>query len=178
MNTWGRGAVLLALSLGSGLATAQRYDDDRAWRRRSDYVSARVLDVRAIYDDAERYCWDEPVEHALPPPAPDSKPEIVGGVVGGVIAKPSAKGPERFAPTPAGSALEEAIARENEYRQQQRYYGNGEARYERRCETTSGERERLLGYEVTFDYDGYTGQVFSERRPGRRIRVRIEDLEY
>ena len=181
MDRWSRSFLLLAASLASGLATGQDYyeDEDRYSRRRPEFVNARVLDIRAVYDDAaEESCWDEPVVQAPRPTVATGKPEIVGGVVGGVVAKPSAKGPGSFTPTPAGNALEAAIARVNESRVQQRQYG-GEVRYQRRCEVARGaQRQRLLGYEVTVDYDGYTAQVFTERRPGRRIRVRSEDFEY
>ena len=77
--------------------------------------------------------------------------------------------------------LAEAIAREDEQRRRQREYFHAasDVRYQRRCESArSDERVHLLGYEVTFDYDGYTGQVFSERRPGRRIRVSLDEIEY
>ncbi len=180
MNRWGPSLLLLVASLGSGLASGQDYyeDDDRYSRRQSEFVNARVLDIRAVYDDAEEYCWDVPVTPAPRPAAAAGKQEFVGGVVGGVVAKPSTKGTPSFTPTPAGNALEAAVARVNQSRVQQRQYG-GEVRYERRCEVAQGaQRDRLVGYEVTVDYDGYTAQVFSERRPGRRIRVRLEDLEY
>ena len=168
------GTLLVGLVALSGDLSAQDYydDDDQYRRGRAEFAYARVTDVRAVYDDAaQNQCWDRPVPVARKP-STDRKPEIVGGVVGGVLAKPSVKGPARFSTTPAGTALGAAIEREV---QQRRSYDDGYAtpvRYQRYCEEAG--RESLIGYEVTYDYDGYVGQVFSERRPGREIRVRLD----
>ena len=85
-------------------------------------------------------------------------------------------GSGRAAATAAGFALGASVAHDNEYR---RYY-NSAPRYERtvterRCAVRENYRSerQLIGYDVTYDYNGTIGRTFSERQPGTEIRVRV-----
>lgn len=152
------------------------------------YDFARVVDVQPVYDEVpvsepRRVCWNEPVTYASEPrytryrPRNDT-PEIVGGIIGGLIGNQFGHGDGRAAATVAGFALGSAVARDAERRD--RYYDSYGPRYERtvnerRCEVREDyRRERqLIGYDVTYDYNGTVGRTFTERQPGTEIRVRV-----
>ncbi len=148
------------------------------------YDFAKVVDVQPVYENVNvaeprEECWNEPVTYVESPVygGPRSAtPEIVGGIIGGLIGNQFGSGSGRAAATAAGVALGASVAHDNQYR---RYY-NGAPRYERtvserRCalrENYRSERQ-LIGYDVTYDYNGTIGRTFSDQPPGTEIRVRI-----
>lgn len=184
---------ILALSLGALASTAmaqRHYPVEHAeWRGPAAsvrYDFARVLDARPVYErvavgEPERVCWEEPVTYVEPSryahgPRRDA-PEVLGGIIGGVIGNQFGSGSGRAAATVAGVALGSAVARDAE---RERYHQAYAPRYERtiherRCEVRERVREerRIVGYEVSYDYQGSIGHLFSERHPGTEIRVRI-----
>ncbi len=173
---------LLTLALtGFGVdALAQDYYE----RGSVGYDFAKVVDVQPVYENVNvaeprEECWNEPVTYVEGPVygGPRSAtPEIVGGIIGGLIGNQFGSGSGRAAATAAGFALGASVAHDNQYR---RYYNNA-PRYERtvterRCalrENYRSERQ-LIGYDVTYDYNGTVGRTFSERQPGTEIRVRV-----
>jgi uncharacterized protein YcfJ len=191
-----RAANRLVLALAcmgvATIASAQsRFQDDGRGAGVA-YDFARVVDAHPIYEDVgyaepREVCWNEPVRHVYHEPAPryrrhgSDTPEIVGGIIGGLVGNQFGSGSGRAAATVAGVALGASIARDAE--RDSRYYGgyDGYGRryertsYERRCELREdyrSERE-LVGYEVTWDYNGTIGQSFSRQHPGSEIRVRV-----
>lgn len=155
------------------------------------YDFARVVDSRPVYEDVayaepREVCWSEPVTYVEPPRyvryerRPSATPEIVGGIIGGLIGNQFGHGDGRAAATIAGVALGASVAHDNERRYGGYYaasYGPSATRTvsERRCEVRDDYRNerRLVGYEVTYDYNGTIGHTFSERQPGTEIRVRV-----
>lgn len=191
MSTLSKTMLALVLSGAVTGASAQGYYGaaERSYGDQSvGYDFARVVDVQPVYDEVpvaqpREVCWNEPVTYASEPrytryrPRNDT-PEIVGGIIGGLIGNQFGHGDGRAAATLAGVALGSAVARDNE--RQRRYYDNYAPRYERtvnerRCEVRDDyRRERqLVGYDVTYDYNGTVGHTFSERQPGTEIRVRV-----
>lgn len=184
---------LLAVTLAglSTAASAQGYYDSR-YRDDSSvgYDFARVVDVQPVYDDVSyaqprEVCWNEPVTYVEQPryaryERPRSgTPEIVGGIIGGLIGNQFGHGDGRAAATIAGVALGASVARDNQ-RYRGGYYESYGPRYERtvnerRCEVRDDYRSerQLIGYDVTYDYNGTIGHTFSERQPGTEIRVRV-----
>lgn len=182
--------VGLALSLCAVTMSAQDYYrgdyDSAADGAGVGYDFARVVDVQPVYDevpvnDSRTVCWNEPVTYVTAPRyAPYRRrgetPEVLGGIIGGLVGNQFGHGDGRAAATIAGVALGSAVARDNN----RRYYDDYAPRYqrtvtERRCEQRpASRRERqLVGYDVTYDYQGVVGHTFSERQPGSEIRVRI-----
>lgn len=186
MTKWTVPLLTLALAGMGADAFAQGYPG----RGSVGYDFARVVDVQPVYEDVSipeprEECWDEPVTYVSGPAygpgygygQPRSPgAEIVGGIIGGVIGNQFGSGSGRAAATAAGVVLGASIAHENQNR---RYYANA-PRYERtvserRCalrETYRSERQ-LIGYDVTYDYNGTVGRTFSEKQPGTEIRVRV-----
>jgi len=166
------------------------YRDERGYDGRSavSYDFARVVDVQPVYDDVRipetrEVCWNEPVTYAQPRYTQyrprSGTPEVVGGIIGGLIGNQFGHGDGRAAATIAGVALGASVARDSQRRQG--YYDEYAPRYERtvnerRCEVRSEHREErsLVGYDVTYDYNGTIGHTFSERQPGTEIRVCVD----
>lgn len=183
--------LALAMAAASAASAQGYYEGGYAERDYDDqgsvgYDFARVVDVKPVYDEVpvaepREVCWNEPVTYASGPryvrhDRHSDTPEIVGGIIGGLIGNQFGSGSGRAAATVAGVALGASVARDGE---RHRYYDNG-PRYERtvnerRCEVREDyRRERqLVGYDVTYDYNGTVGHTFSERQPGTEIRVRI-----
>jgi uncharacterized protein YcfJ len=181
--------IVILACLGAAMtapAQSRIYDDRPAGVR---YDFARVLDARPVYEDV-RYaaprevCWNEPVREVYYERAPryrhrdSDTPEIVGGIIGGLVGNQFGSGSGRVAATAAGVALGASIARDAA--RDARYYEGYPHRYERityerRCELREdGRRKReLVGYEVTWDYNGTIGHSFTRRHPGSEIRVRV-----
>ena len=187
MARLGKSLLALALSGFTAGVSAQPYygAEDRG---SVGYDFARVVDVQPVYDEVSvaeprEVCWNEPVTYASGPSYAryrrhNDTPEIVGGIIGGLIGNQFGHGDGRAAATIAGVALGASVARDNE-RNRANYDGYG-PRYERtvserRCEVREDYRSQrqLIGYDVTYDYNGTTGHTFSERQPGTEIRVRV-----
>lgn len=190
-----RFTLLVAGLLASGLALAQhgrpmaeRYPDDPRYGYQEEgviYDFARVIDAKPVYDEVgiaepREVCWNEPVtyyerDYAYYRPRREA-PEVLGGIIGGLIGNQFGSGDGRVAATIAGVALGSAVARDAE-RYDRRYGGASYARtvHERRCDVREDYRteRQLVGYEVTYDYNGSIGRAFSERHPGTEMRVRV-----
>lgn len=178
-----------SLMLGLGLMTALDASAQSYPREDSSAVTygyARVIDVQPVYDKVPasqpaEVCWEEPVSYASEPPPRyyrrNETQEIVGGIIGGLIGNQFGHGDGRAAATFAGVALGSAVARDDRrnrgyYREDQSYV---QTRMERRCEVRENyqQEERLMGYEVSYDYQGAIGHTFTEHDPGEQIRVRV-----
>ena len=188
---------LLALSLlgAAGAASAQYRDPlpppaERYQEESVGYDFARVIDVQPVYDEVSyaeprRTCWNEPVTYVEQPRYTSYRrhsdtPEIVGGIIGGLIGNQFGSGSGRAAATVAGVALGASVARDSERRRGYYAYDSYGPSYtrtvsERRCEVREDYRNerQLIGYDVTYDYNGTIGHTFSERQPGTEIRVRV-----
>lgn len=191
MNILSKSLWVLLMSGVASAAGAQGYYEP-AGRGLDDsgvgYDFARVVDVQPVYDEVpistpRRVCWNEPVTYTSAPRYTryrprNEAPEIVGGIIGGLIGNQFGHGDGRAAATLAGFALGSAVARDAERRD--RYEYGYAPRYERtvserRCEVREDYRQerQLVGYDVTYDYNGTVGRTFTERQPGTEIRVRV-----
>ena len=196
MNTLSKSLLALVLSGGVAGAWAQGYygPAERGYEPADveqgsvGYDFARVVDVQPVYEqvpiaEPRQVCWNEPVTYTEAPRYTNYRrhsdtPEIVGGIIGGLIGNQFGHGDGRAAATLAGVVLGSSVARDDQRRQR---YGDYYApRYqrtvnERRCEVRDDYRQerQLVGYDVTYNYNGTVGHTFSERQPGTEIRVRI-----
>lgn len=180
-----RASILVVAMAAAGGASAQGYYEGGPVERGSvGYDFARVVDVQPVYENVNvaeprEECWQEPVTYVSGPaygPPRSAAPEIVGGIIGGLIGNQFGHGSGRAAATAAGFALGASVAHDSQNR---RYYNNA-PRYERtvserRCAVREDYRSerQLIGYDVTYDYNGTVGRTFSEQQPGTEIRVRV-----
>ncbi len=162
-------SLLTLASATQALAIDTRYGQPE----RTRYETARVVRVEPVTGRVTNYrptedCWQEEVvyEHR-----PRSKtPQILGGIIGGAIGyhlghhKPNKK-----AGAAIGAILGSSIARDAD---RNRY---SERRLETRCETVdiAYDQEVVVGYDVTYVYQGREYQTFMDEDPGRELQVRV-----
>lgn len=167
-----------ALSLASFGVSARHYQ--------RDYVYAPVVDVQPIYrtvrtEQPREVCWDEPVyrdrhSHANPGGA------ILGALIGGAIGNRFGRGHGRDAATFAGAVLGSAIGAQagDRHRRYDRRYGdyarNEPVRYRQRCriERDFIEEERIVAYDVAYEFEGRLRRARLDHHPGDRIRLRVD----
>ncbi len=169
--------MILALSLlaGSSLAFAGRYDYAAP---EVDY--ARVIEVRPIFETvhepvARQECWDEPVTYASRRhDRGDRAPAVLAGIIGGVIGNQFGHGRGRDAATVAGAALGYAAVRDAQRHDAR--YGYEYTRYESRCRTLTEHRrdERVVGYDVAYEYNGRTYWTQTDYHPGDQIEIQVD----
>jgi uncharacterized protein YcfJ len=120
--------------------------------------------------------------------------KLLGALVGGALGNTIGKGDGRKATTIGGAVLGYAIAgqvqRDNRYDRSYGYndgyngggynngYGYGDSGYYNspRCQIVTEYRRdrRVVGYDVTYDYQGRIQHVRSATDPGNSIRVRVD----
>jgi uncharacterized protein YcfJ len=192
-NTAMKPVLLLALMVGvtvTGNAAAQYYGDGYRNVRNADYDYARVVRVDPIIvNDYPRHeeprCYERgyntysgrgddyyhaghPVERGLA--------TVVGGVAGAVLGSRVGGGNGRLVGTAVGTMVGGAAGR-SIYDANNHGYEHGT---ERVCEPVSyhEQRERVDGYDVTYEYAGRQYHTRSDYNPGDRIRVRVDVVPY
>jgi len=140
------------------------------------YDQAQVLEVVPVREivrvsTPRQECWSEEVEHA-PPYDDDGAYTVTGAILGGVIGHQFGGGSGRHVTTAAGSILGAVIGRDVGRR-------HGDDRtytmVERRCRPVNDyhKAERIVGYRVTYDYQGRTYTTHMANHPGHYVRVRV-----
>lgn len=90
---------------------------------------------------------------------------ILGGIIGGAIGNRFGNGRGRDASTALGVLIGAGVATSNGH-------PNGQGR----CyiETNYHEENRLMGYDVTYDFNGSLYHTQMQEHPGDRIRLRVD----
>ncbi|GFZ81436.1 hypothetical protein GCM10011403_25890 [Pseudohongiella nitratireducens] len=145
----------------------------------SQYVYADVVDVRPIYQAVtvsvpQETCWQEQV--AIKSSRRESKtPVLVSTIVGGAIgnALGSNKSSQRVGAV-VGAVLGHSVGRDIVASNRR----HEPARYEmvEHCEVSEVYRdeERMVGYQVKYEYAGEIYAIQTENDPGDQIRLRID----
>lgn len=160
---------LLALVFGTaGLALAVTATADNAY-----YDKAKVTRVEPIVEvvevsHPEERCWDERVSQAARPKSYTGT--IAGGIVGGVVGNQFGHGTGKDLMTAAGAVLGASIGHDASARPTSRYVTT-----ERRCEVVErvDREEQVVGYHVTYRYQGGTYTTRTRQDPGKWLRVRV-----
>jgi len=185
-------ALAMVLSLASFTASARHYQ--------RDFIYAPVVDVQPVYrtvrtEQPREVCWDEPVyrdrhrsrydrshrRHGNPGGA------ILGAVIGGAIGNRFGKGNGRDAATFAGAVLGSVVGaqagsrhrrHDDRYRSSRygRYAETSPVRYRTRCrvERDVVEEERIVAYDVAYEFEGRLRRTRLDHHPGDRIRLRVD----
>lgn len=183
-----RTAFILALGLvatGPVLAGQDRYYDryDRA-----RYDDARVIDVDPIIDRRSMpvrrdVCYQVPVDRYQPGRTTYRERDrtgamVAGAIIGGALGNLAGKGDGRKAATIAGALLGGAIGHNSARGGYEPYRTNGyyvrDYRQDCRTETNWQGSDEVVGYDVTYRYEGRTYHTTLDHHPGHRLRVRID----
>ena len=144
--------------------------------QQGSYQYADVVGVEPIMEVIEipvdeRVCWNEKVYHDHPRYV-SGTPSILGSIIGGVVGNQFGGGHGRDLATAAGVILGGSVGRDIQHKKQRErsYIGT-----ERRCETERSWRseDRIVGYQVSYEYDGAVYQTRMDQPPGDQIKVRV-----
>jgi uncharacterized protein YcfJ len=125
---------------------------------------AQVTGVQPMMEQVRQpgRCYQVPGQQQ--PQGPNVGMSILGGIVGGAVGSKIGKGDGRDAAIAAGAGLGAV-------------WGSGQPQagqggYQQQCEP-DGVSERVRGYRVTYNYQGYTGTTVVGYQPGPTIPVVI-----
>lgn len=186
--------LLLPLAVSAAVLVAPiaaADDDDYGYEPRTQYVTARVVRVEPILryvrvSEPRRECWDETYVESQPTDryyggsgrhrgANPSGNALLGGLIGGVIGHQFGNGNGRDAATIGGALIGASIAHDRALRSAspRTYVDHNQKRT--RCADRYDEREeeRVMGYRVTYQYDGQRYVTRMDRDPGSTVRVAI-----
>ena len=145
----------------------------------TSYEYADVIESRPIYQLVEistpqEQCWEEEVAVDYPRQRTSDTPVIVSTIIGGAIGNAvghnkSNKRVGAVLDAVLGHSIGRDIVRSNN--------NSGYRQYEvvQRCETVyqQHEEERLMGYQVTYLYNGEEYSIRTDNDPGAQIRLRV-----
>ena len=173
---------LFALALASTGAFA--WEDNAP-----EYDMARVVSVDPIIEYVDEpvsrdVCWNEPVERYEPNYRYERRSRddragatVLGAIIGGALGNQIGKGDGRKAATIAGAVIGGAIAHDESHRGRYRDVGGRSVQdQEQRCDTRTEYRqqERVVGYDVAYDYNGRVYRTRTDHHPGDTIRVAVQ----
>jgi uncharacterized protein YcfJ len=183
-------AVSAALAL-AGTAVAQTpsftdtYDENYIWAR---VVAVDPILARQSSPETEEVCWDQPVTYYQPGqsyPTHRRDPTtgtLIGALVGGAIGSRVGGGRGQTAATIAGAAAGGKVGHDIAAERGVREVAPGQAEvqgYERICEMRTAERtrQRVLGYDVTYELEGQMFNARTDAHPGDQIRVAVIPMD-
>lgn len=168
-----KSTMLTTLTCGLGLLSPN------SWAETS-YESAQVIESNPIYQvvevsSPEEQCWEEEIaverySNRRSSGTPVLVSTIIGGAIGNAVGHNKSN---KRVGTVLGAVLGHSIGRDIIRRNEQ----SDIREYEtvQRCETVYQQRkeERLVGYQVTYLYNGEEYSVRTESDPGDEIRIRV-----
>ena len=184
-NTLTKSLIILGLVVGVSLpAAANKYRD----YNNSAYDYARVINVTPIVESYQvnnpvKECWDEQVRYEPRHNNSDryDQPkshtaDILGAIIGGAIGNRFGHGDGRKIATVAGAVLGRSVGRDIS-RNNKRHYNDAGHRYEtvQQCELRDSysTKEHVVGYDVSYKYNGNVYQTQLDNHPGNEIKVKV-----
>lgn len=166
----------LTLSLSVGLAGCASAEPRWARHERGFEDTARVIDVRPVYETVtvtipEERCWREPRVHRPSHGRDSYTAPILGAIVGGVVGNQFGGGSGKTALTVAGSLLGASIAHDASRGDHRPVH-----RSERVCEVVDRyeTREEIVAYDVTYRYKGHIHHARMDHDPGDTVVVAVD----
>lgn len=175
MNKWLSSTIAItaaAVVSATAVAGGRSHGDEYYDHARVVYAEPVVEVVRM--DDPREVCWTESVTHRTPRRSGSATPEIVGGIIGGVVGNQFGSGRGKGVATVAGAILGGSIA--HDYKKRRAYGYDTYTEPVERCEIQHEyyEEERIVGYDVKYQYNGRVYRTRMDRDPGREVRVRVK----
>lgn len=147
----------------------------------SGLTQGRVLDAKPVYKEVrvpteKEVCWDERVSRHH---HRSRTPTLLGGLIGGVVGHQFGDGRGQDAMTVAGALIGASVGRDIEKDRRHRRHGSRTVKH-CRIEQTYYRDERLIGYDVSYEYQGQVYHTQTEQDPGEYIdlRVSVEPVRY
>lgn len=139
----------------------------------AEYAWADVLDATPVYQTVRRVeplreCYETQVYERR---SRSSTPTILGAILGGALGHAVGRGnTNKKVGVAVGAILGGSIGSDVG-----RHHRHGGHRTRTQCELVEEvrEEERLLGYDVRYQYNGQVYATRMDRDPGERIRVRV-----
>lgn len=157
--------ISIALIAFTGFASAGRYNNDA--------VYADVVDVQPVYENVRvpqnrKVCNNKRRNRHHSSQRSSGGGAILGGIIGGLIGNRFGKGSGRDAATAAGILAGAAIGSNSKHNR--RHYNN-----RRQCYTQRDyyEEQRLVGYDVSYEYIGRIYHTRLNNHPGDRVRINV-----
>ncbi len=163
---------LAGLAVSAFLATPAWADQSGATLAWAEVIEATPVRQEVRIPESGEACWDEEVYREVRA-RHSATPRILGAILGGVVGNQFGGGSGRDLMTAAGAALGSSVAADQQHRNNpDRYY----ASTERRCAEQKSWRieERIIAWDVTYEYRGETYQARVTDAPGDRIRIRVD----
>lgn len=159
--------VILALSI---LAAPGMLLADNGFRDKARVISSQPLYEVVRVNQPEERCWNERVHHRGGSRSESYTPTIAGAIVGGVVGNQFGHGRGKDVMTAAGALLGGSVGNDLGKKSTRGYVTS-----ERRCELVDHyrEREELVGYDVTYKYQGKVFHTRTDREPGKFINVHV-----
>lgn len=165
--------LLVALAVLGGCASQGVYDSYSS----DEYVYANVVGATAVYGpvqvpETRQICREEQVTYKR---RPSPAGPILGALAGAAIGNAIDGGYRRTTGTLLGAAAGGAIG----YGIASEAAGPGASEHYEVCDdfTEYHTQRGITGYEVTYDYNGYQGQLFMDHNPGASVRVPLSNLD-
>ena len=195
--------AVACLSTAAVAGGSNQYGQSYAPSANVEHDFARVISVQPIIDFYQvsvpvEQCYPERVprdRHANYRGKQTRTPEIVGALIGAAVGRKFGSGRGKDVATVAGAVLGGSIGRDvkNSARQRDRRYGNeydrayeggyggaygdgrGDYQTVSRCEVTQEYRdeEQIVGYDVSYKYNGHVYQTRMPYDPGEKIKVKV-----
>lgn len=133
---------------------------------------ARVISVdpiRQTTNNPKQVCHDEVVSHTEPPKDQHQIAGMaIGAVAGGLLGNQIGGGKGRTLATVAGAVGGGYAGKKIEESRQQNQVTQTT---ERRCETVNNSSNKIVGYDVRYEYNGVTRTTRMDHDPGDRVLV-------
>jgi uncharacterized protein YcfJ len=168
------GSVALAAWQGNRDDYAQVVEVEPVMQQHEAF--GQVLDVTPVTDvvsSPRKICNDVAVRRRLPERDGNAGGALAGALIGGLVGNQVGGGDGRKLATVAGAVAGGFAGREVDRRH---VGGRVVDDTERRCETISEAREKVVGYDVSYRTDdGQVGRLRSERKPGAQVSLGLQD---
>ncbi len=128
-----------------------------------------VNPVRSTVNNPKQVCRDETVTHTAPPRDQHRiAGTAIGAVVGGLVGNQVGGGKGKTLATVAGAVGGGYAGNRIEASRQQ---GQVTTSVERKCHTVNNTSSKIVGYDVSYVYNGVTRTVCMDHDPGDRVQV-------
>lgn len=174
--------IAVAAALATGLSACNRNADAGVSNASADAGASASADagvkyakvvsvdpVRSTVNNPKQVCHDETVTHTEPPKDQHQiAGTAIGAVVGGLLGNQVGGGKGRTLATVAGAVGGGYAGNRIQASHQ---HAQVSTSVERKCDTVNNTSNKIVGYDVRYEYNGVTRTVRMDHDPGDRVQV-------